>query len=153
MGLLILLDAGPLGLACRPPEERPAAECRGWLAGMAGSGAEVAVPIIADYEVRRELLRLGAAGQIRALDALGDRYGVLAVTPEAWGRAAGFWALLRRAGRPTADPHALDADALLAGIAATVGGPGDEVVVATTNAGHLGRFPGVDARDWRSLRR
>ena len=32
-------------------------ECRDWLAALVFKGAEVVVPEIADYEVRRELLR------------------------------------------------------------------------------------------------
>ena len=58
---------------------------------------------------------------------------------------------LRKLGRPTAHPHALDADAILAAQASLCGGPGDEVIVATTNVGHLARFPGIDARPWDTI--
>ena len=50
-----------------------------------------------------------------------------------------------------AGPDALDADAILAGVAATIGAPGDEVVIATTNVRHLSRFAGVDARVWAEI--
>jgi hypothetical protein len=52
----------------------------------------------------------------------------------------------------TPHPAALDGDAILAGQAAIVGFPGDEVIIATTNVHHLGRFPGIDARPWQSIR-
>ena len=65
------------------------------------------------------------------------------VNSGAWLRAAEFWALVRRAGRPTADPHAdLDGDAILAAVAATIVGDGDAATIATTNVSHLARFPG-----------
>lgn len=63
-------------------------------------------------------------------------------------RAAEFWALVHNLGRPTAHPHALDGDAILAAQASLCGPAGDEVLIATTNVGHLARFPGIDARPW-----
>lgn len=59
-----------------------------------------------------------------------------------------FGADVRRAGRPTASPEALEAAAILARVAATIGPPGDSVIVATTNIRHQNRYPGVDAREW-----
>jgi predicted nucleic acid-binding protein len=53
---------------------------------------------------------------------------------------------------PTAGPESQDADAILAAVAATIGTEGDEVVIATTNPRHFGRFPGVLAREWRQVR-
>ncbi len=44
---------------------------------------------------------------------------------------------------PTAGHAELDVDAVLAGMAATAGLPGDTVTIATTNVRHLVRFPGV----------
>ena len=66
-------------------------------------------------------------------------------------KAAEFWADLRRRGLPTAADESLDADAILAAQAALIGSPGDIVTVATSNSRHLGRFPGIDARDWPSI--
>lgn len=47
---------------------------------------------------------------------------------------------------PTADPRALDGDVILAAQASLLLSQGDEVVVATTNVGHLAQF--IDAREW-----
>jgi hypothetical protein len=66
-----------------------------------------------------------------------------------WRQAALFWADARRQGIPTAHPHALDADVVLAACAATVGQPGDSVIVATTNPAHLARY--CDARLWTTV--
>jgi hypothetical protein len=62
-----------------------------------------------------------------------------------------LWAVVRKAGLPTAHPHALDGDAILAGIAATIGSPGDSATIATDNIGHLARFPGIEALHWRAI--
>lgn len=40
---------------------------------------------------------------------------------------------------------------LITEVTATIGAPGDEVVIATTNVRHLSRFPGVDARTWSEI--
>ncbi|MEG3877699.1 hypothetical protein QT972_09990 [Microcoleus sp. herbarium7] len=60
-----------------------------------------------------------------------------------------MWAEARRRGRPTADPKALDGDVILAAQAILVANEGHEVIIATTNVGHLSQF--VDARQWRQI--
>lgn len=57
MTAIVLLDAGPLGMITNPRSSPENEECRDWLAALVFKGAEVVVPEIADYEVRRELLR------------------------------------------------------------------------------------------------
>ncbi len=147
----VLLDSGPLGLAvCRTGVES-ADGLRGRLAELEMADVKVLVPAVMDYEVRRELLRRGATAKLRKLEKLRERFSVLPVSEPAWLRAAEFWALTRRMGLPTGSDADLDADAILAGCAATVGQPGDEVIVATSNARHLSRFPGIDARDWTAV--
>ena len=74
------------------------------------------------------------------------------ITTTAMLRAAEFWALLRRGGIPTAGDEGLDADAILAGQADSLGQPGDVVTIATTNVRHLGRFPGIDAHPWETIK-
>ena len=151
MGRIVVLDSGPLGLLVTANAKLPGKECRAWLAGLEWAGESVVIPAVVDFEVRRELLRIGATTKLAALDDLGDRFGVLDISVTAFLRAAEFWAHTRRAGLPTAHPEALDADAILAGVAATIGEPWDQVVIATNNLGHFSRFPGIDARPWRVI--
>jgi predicted nucleic acid-binding protein len=66
---VIALDAGPLGLLMQRKGVAPADACKTWLAGKVAAGVRVVVPEIADYEVRRELVRLGNANAIARLDA------------------------------------------------------------------------------------
>ena len=63
--------------------------------------------------------------------------------------AALFWADARQRGIPTASPDALDSDVILAACAATIGHPGDQILVATQNVGHLARY--CDARLWTTI--
>ena len=147
----VTLDTGIVGLLCSSPSLPDVTDCFQSLARMDQAGVIVVLPDVALYEVRRELVRLGAHAKLARLEALRNSLSSAAVTQEAWLKAADFWAFVRKAGLPTADPHALDGDALLAGVAATIGAPGDVATIATGNVGHLARFPGIDARDWRSI--
>ena len=111
----------------------------------------VIVPEIADYEVRRELIRVRSVGGLVRLDNLEATSTYDPITTRIMRKAAEFWADLRNRGVPTAPDPSLDADAILAAQAALIGGPGDTATIATGNARHLARFPGIDARDWSTI--
>ena len=71
MSRVVMLDAGVLGLLITPAGKSvEAADCARWLAACMQAGKRVLVPEITDYEVRRELIRLGKAKAISQLDAL-----------------------------------------------------------------------------------
>ena len=124
-------------------------ECKLWLDDLPLKGYEVMLPEIADYELRRELLRSGKVAGIRRLDQLKAAITYRPITTEVMLKASELWAEARRRGRPTADPKELDGDVIIAAQAALVVDEGNEVIVATTNIGHLSQF--VDARDWRLI--
>jgi len=105
------------------------------------------VPEIADYEVRRELVRADKTQGIVRLDALIALIEYLPITTEVMRQAAQFWALARQQGKPTAADPAPDGDVILAAQAATLGAM--DVVIATTNVGHLSRF--VPAQLWHEI--
>lgn len=145
----ILLDSGPLGLVSNP---RPSAEshaCSQWLEAHVVGGVQVIVPEIIDYEIRRELLRADKPAGIAGLELLTDTLTYLPLTTGMLRQAAAFWAQARRTGRMTADPHALDGDAILAAQAVSLGYAPGEFVVATTNIGHLSQF--VTAKLWQDI--
>ena len=148
---IVLLDAGPLGLASGRAGSPTAHACRLWIRGLQARQVDVVVSEIADYEVRRELTRVRAIPSLRRLDELVTIGGLLfaPVTTAEWRQAAVFWADARGRGFPTASQDALDADVILAACAATIGQPGDIVIVATTNVSHLARY--CDARLWTTI--
>lgn len=109
----------------------------------------VCLPEIADYEVRRELLRLNSRDALSKLDGLKDTIDYISLNTGAMHQAAELWAEARRNGRPTADPHALDGDVILCAQARLAIDQSDDFVIATTNVGHLSRF--VSARHWSEI--
>lgn len=106
------------------------------------------VPEIADYEVRRELIRADKQHGIRRLDELVDGlYEPLRTSH--FRRAAELWAEARNRGALTAHDAALDGDVLLAAQALGLMATDTDTVVVTTNPKHLERF--VRALRWRDL--
>jgi predicted nucleic acid-binding protein len=113
------------------------------------AGDRVMIPEIVDYEIRRELLRAGKTKGVAKLDALGRQLGLLPCSGPVLVEAAVLWAKARQEGLPTADDKAIDADVILAATAILASRQGYEVIIATSNVGHLGRF--VDARLWEMI--
>lgn len=146
----VVLDTGVLGLlTSRSKKSQQPHDCKEWLRTLLRQNVSLYVPEIADYELRRELLRLDLTRSIARLDALKSVIGYIPITTAAMVKAAEFWASTRKAGKPTADPKALDADVILVAQAVLVAGRGEQSVVATTNVKHLGRF--TDARRWQDI--
>ena len=137
MSSIIVLDTGILGMLVHPSVTGEPCECKNWLKNVLLQGMSVYVPEIADYELRRELIRIKSSGSITRLDQLKARLSYAPITTEAMLKAAELWAAARNAGRPTADDRALDADVILAAQGVLLSRPGDPVIVATTNVGHL----------------
>lgn len=102
---------------------------------------------ICDYEVRRELLRIGATTSVERLDDLAKRLEYLPITTAIMRDAASLWAQVRGEGRPMADPHALDGDVILAAQARSLSAP--NVMIATTNVSHLASL--APAADWATM--
>lgn len=138
MSRAILLDAGPLGLVSNPRYSPQNTACAQWLQALVAGGERVIVPEIADYEIRRELLRAGKHHGVARLDAMAAWLEYLPITTAAMRRAAELWALARQRGQPAAPDPALDSDMILAAQAVTLGVP--NVFIATTNIGHLAPF-------------
>jgi predicted nucleic acid-binding protein len=111
----VFLDAGPLGLVTVRSGKKEPDDCRVWVASLLRAGVDVVVPEIADYEVRRELIRAGKVPGIARLNAFIGRVTYLPLHTDAMREAAKLWAQTRNAGQMTAPPLALDGDAIFAG--------------------------------------
>lgn len=137
----IALDTGPLGMISHPRKNRAVVE---WFRSMLESDCEVIIPEIADYELRRNLILEEMTESINRLDALKGLLTYLPIDTATMLKAANHWAESRKRGKPTANKHALDGDAILAAQAKLAG-----AVVVTDNIGHLNQF--VETQKWSEM--
>jgi predicted nucleic acid-binding protein len=147
VSLTILLDTGPLGLVTNPKPSSQSLDCARWLQAMVGRGCRVLVPEIADYELRRELIRANKQQGLGRLDGLAEMLEYLPLTTAAMRQAAMLWAQARQQGQPTAGDRMIDGDVILAAQALAIGV--DDCVIATTNVGHLSRYCSADL--WQNI--
>jgi predicted nucleic acid-binding protein len=136
----LLLDTGVVGQICHP---RKHIEARHWFAETV-SKHDVLISEVADYELRRELIRIGATRTITRLDELARELRYIPVTTATWRSAANLWAWMRRTGKPTAAGDGLDGDMLIAAQAIA-----EQAVVITTNPRHFDAL--VQAKRWDDL--
>jgi predicted nucleic acid-binding protein len=149
MNRLILLDSGRLGMVTNPKAKGLPLACQQWLKTLLKRGERFAIPEIADYEVRRELLRANLLKSVRRLDHLTQTLEYIPIQTDTMLLAANLWAEIRKRGQPTADPKALDGDVILAAQAQILANETAEVIIATTNVGHLIRFATV--LNWQDI--
>lgn len=138
----LMLDTGVLGMVCHP---RKHGEVRLWFRGVLGFRSHtVIVPEIADFELRRKLLHLGATSSLAALDHLASDATYAPLDTATMRDAAALWARLRARGQPTERDEALGADVILAAQALRLG-----ATVVTDNVKHLDRM--VDTLTWNQV--
>lgn len=131
----MLLDTGPLGKLAHP---RPNQKIARWSQQLLRQGVRFAVPEIADYELRRNMILNSMDESVARLDELEQALVYLAVDTATWRQAAALWAEARRRGKPFAADKALDGDVILVAQALAAGG-----VIVTENPKHLGEFADV----------
>nr|UXE44319.1 hypothetical protein Hi04_10k_c2089_00007 [uncultured bacterium] len=147
----VYLDAGPLGLVTQRSGVPLADACRQWVDELTNGGVKIYVPEIADYEVRRELIRSGKTAGLARLDAFigADRSRFVPISSRAMSRAAVLWAEARNRGVPTADARSLDADVILAAQVLTSNISLSAVVISTINVRHIARY--VPCELWSNI--
>lgn len=120
-----------------------------WLESLLAKDYEVCIPEICDYELRRELIRANRLKGLRRLDSLKALLTYLPITTSTMLSAAEFWAKARNMGRPTADAKALDGDMILTAQVHIYNQNLNNIVIATTNVGHLSLF--ATAKLWQHI--
>ena len=136
----LLLDTGVVGQICHPRKHE---DVRGWFAA-AVSQHDFLISEVADYELRRELIRIRASRSLARLDELSRELRYVPVTTATWRSAANLWAWLRRTGKSTASEGGLDGDVLIAAQAIA-----EDAAVVTTNPRHFA--PLVKAMEWGEI--
>lgn len=147
MATIIVLDSGPLGLACNNPDRPEVMRMLTWRINAVAKGALLVIPEIADYEVRRGLIQAKLDQSVNRLDELCQELTYLPINTKAMKLAARIWADLRSQGRQTADDMRLDADVILAAQALGSKGQRDTLTVATENVRHFSAMS-LDSRPW-----
>jgi predicted nucleic acid-binding protein len=151
MPFTVILDSGPLGVVTNPKKTSTNEACQQWLDDLLAAEVRVIVPEIADYEVRRELLRANRTVGLARLDRLiasrGNDY--LPITTPMMRHAAALWAQARQQGKQTAADAALDADVILIAQALSLDLPPDQVIIATHNVSDIVRFFPADT--WENI--
>ncbi len=145
----IFLDSSPLGLLSSPARSTEVVAVSDWMTECLSAGHKLYIPEVIDYEIRRELLRAGKIHGIARLDGLKAVLRYLPITTSAMLRAADLWSMSRRTGVPTGDPKKLDVDVILCAQALTAQLQFADVIVATSNVGHISRF--VPADLWANI--
>lgn len=151
MSRVILLDTHPLSAVTHPTA---APEVKQWLQSLQNIETAIRVPEIADYELRRELLRQGKSKSIERLNKLSQKY-LIPINPQTMQKAAQLWAWVRNQGKPTASNDSLDGDVILAAQAILQLVNFDDVIIVTTNLKHISRFEsqGISVIDWQETLR
>ena len=94
----LLLDTAVIGQICHPRRYR---NVRDWFR-RAAAEHDLLLSEVVDYELRRELIRIGSQRSLARLDELARELRYLPITTDTWRSAATLWAFLRRSGRATA---------------------------------------------------
>lgn len=117
------------------------------------TNAEIVIPSIIDYEVRRELILNELWDGVKRLDALyaARIVKLLSISDAAMRRAADLWANARRRGEPTAHDHGLDGDVILSAQAIEYCSEADDWQIITENIRHITRYVGERARSRRTV--
>ncbi|BAZ10991.1 hypothetical protein NIES4071_28150 [Calothrix sp. NIES-4071] len=150
---IILLDSGPLGAITNLNSKKPnIIKCQAWFYSMLEHYI-VLIPVINDYEVRRELIHQKLDISLNRLNNLPnlDNVGYLPITTKIMLKAAQLWGWARSTGQSTAQSAALDGDVILAATAIIAAQELEtRVIIATTNVKDLQRYH-TDTYHWDDL--
>ena len=146
----VVFDTGILSALCRTGNiPIDALECDAWVKDLKINHWEVVLPGLADYEVRRELLRAKKINSLTMLNHLKLTHKFLAIEDQHMLLAATLWANARNNRLGTADPKALDGDVILCAQALSIAPNYASVIVATNNVSHISRY--CNAAEWRNI--
>lgn len=153
--MIFVLDQTPLSfLANNTRRSAPIWRFSRGIFRLVSEGHIIAIPEIAYYECRRELVRANKSSSVQRLDELCSlfqaRFTYVPISTEIIIEATKLWAWARQTGQQTAHDESLDADVILAATAITISSQyGLETYVVTRNIGHIERY--TPAIDWSSI--
>jgi toxin FitB len=140
----LVIDTNILGKLCHPKNAKNHEVAEWFLSALRDGQFTFYLPSIADYELRRELIRGIRQNKLdpkslERLDQLGLTLDFIELESRTLKAAATMWAEARMGkGKPTAPDDSLDGDVLLAAQAKEVGAS-----VLTENKKHISRYVDV----------
>ena len=155
MRRIIVLDSSPLGMISNPNASPENEAIQDWALDLLLRNEIVVMPEIADYEVRRELIRGQKTEGILSLDEIKTRLKYLPIDTQTMLEAAQLWAIARKISKPATNDLALDGDMVLVAQARAAtrafaeAAQGGHTIIATSNIKHLTNF--CDARLWSDI--
>ena len=149
----IILDSGILGFASHPQLHKKYSDFFAWIQSNIAYKNDLVIPEVADYEVRRSLIKIGSRS-ISILDDLQSYEGFeyLPINTRAMRIAAESWATARKQGKQGTGNSRLDADMVLVGQTLEFSEAikvEEDVVLATTNIKDLEDF--CNAKKWEEI--
>lgn len=150
--MIIVLDTTVLGAVTNPKPKSPTVQATiRWALQLRQAGHTFAIPSIAVYEIKRELLRGGSTASVTALEAFvsASTNIYLPITDNTLTRAAWLWADIRNAGQTTAKDAALDGDVILMAQILEADYPATTYVLATDTLKHFQTW--VKADNWQNI--
>lgn len=151
--MIFVLDSSPLSQITNPSSRNKI--LRQWLNKAVRNGHIIAIPEIAYYEVRRELVRGLKADSVKRLDEFchrGERSNLtyIPISTAIMIKASQLWAWARQTGQQTASNEALDADVILAATSIVIAQENSlPSRVVTKNVKHIARY--TPAEDWEDI--
>lgn len=158
--MIVVLDSNILGMLSTPDESasleregelKEVRHCTEWLYKLLAKGARVIIPDICDYEVRRELIRIGSSS-VKELNSLRELLDCYEVTFEVLAEAAELWAESRKISQPNKLEENIDVDCIIAACCHVLerDNPGQAVILATKNIKDFQRT--TNCAHWQDIR-
>lgn len=141
--MIVVLDTNILGVLATPNdsesleregESREVYYCTEWLYRLLSKGAQVVIPNICDYEIRRELIRISSSS-VEELNNLRESLDCYEVTFDVLEEAAEIWAESRKISQPNTQKENIDVDCIVAACCRVLEreNSGRVVILATKN--------------------
>ncbi|KAF0228110.1 MAG: hypothetical protein FD167_4821 [bacterium] len=137
----IVLDAELLGMISNPKHSHENNLCLLWVLRLLSKKIKVCVSEIADYEVRRELLKTNRIKAIGRLDKIKKELFYLPLTTDVMSEAAKLWA---RTKQKESTNVSLDCDVILAAQTTCCNG-----ILATTHTNYFSKY--TTAKLWKEI--
>ncbi|MGD2181346.1 type II toxin-antitoxin system VapC family toxin [Lusitaniella coriacea] len=154
--MIVFIETGVLGILCSPiKKSRESIECEEWLYTLLSRGIRVVTSEMCEYEVKRGLTIEKRAGKKTGIEILNELKAIiefLPITGADLDVACELWADSIEKGIQVAPENDINIDIILCAQWENLvkENPGQEIIIASKNVRHLGRFAVVST--WEQIK-